>query len=95
MIQPPPTSHQARKPFLVPLEGGPQGHIPRGPEVSPHHEAVLEVRQYQTIIERAERLLPKHPSSPAQDPQQSPNLGPDPFYMTRPPQLGPAVVNFN
>ena len=46
-----PARNQASEPLLVPQQGTPQGVIPRPLEVSPHHEAILEVGEDKTIVE--------------------------------------------
>ena len=51
MVPAPPVPNQSRKALLVPQEGTPQGHVPALPKVPPHHKAVLQVWENQSIIE--------------------------------------------
>ena len=84
MVSPPPTRYQASQPLLKPEERPPYCRIPALSEVPPDHKAVLQVRQYQAIIEREEGLRTQHPSRPTQNPHHLPHLSPDPLNVARP-----------
>ena len=51
MTPTPTASHKPRNALLVPQQGPPQGQVPPLLEIPPHHQAILEVREDQTIIE--------------------------------------------
>ena len=51
MVQAMPTSHQPSKPLLVSQQCIPQAHISAALEVTPHHQAVLKVRENQPIVQ--------------------------------------------